>query len=195
MGKMVDRLFQKGLGWADAPLNAAEAMLYLKITIDILGSDEKWTSAYNGLIEKGYPDLTTLHYDRAFGMGIYNRLDPIEDIMYGDHMLANLSFFGLLYLEKDEELREKFRKGWESWRRYSIKREHHPIYDIPYMTVTKFDVSEINIKKLEEWFYRYGSSELAAVPLYERQKRRMYKKYGAADTSKQEFFFRMTREK
>lgn len=156
--------FKEGLGWADAPLNAAEAMLYLKITIDILGSDEKWTSAYNGLIEKGYPDLTTLHYDRAFGMGIYNRLDPIEDIMYGDHMLANLSFFGLLYLEKDEKLREKFRKGWESWRRYSIKREHHPIYDIPYMTVTKFDVSEINIKKLEEWFYRYGSSELAAVP-------------------------------
>ena len=52
--------------------------------------------------------------------------------MYGDNMLATSTFWGLMLLEKDKKLREKYEKGYKSWRG-EIAREYNPGYDFPFI--------------------------------------------------------------
>ena len=85
--------------------------------------------------------------------------DFVEDIMYGDHMLAVASFWGLCTLETDEELLAKYRKGCKSWRT-SLEREHNPGYDLPF--ALSCPDAEIDFDRLAEWFYRTNTSRLAA---------------------------------
>lgn len=158
--KWSESYFTGGIGWCDAPLNANEVLMYLKLANAVCGENELWTNEYNKLLGKGYADLGILHYDRAFASSIPSGCDVDEDIMYGDHMLSNITFFGLSLLEKDGELREKYHNSWLNWRETSVAREHHPIYDIPYMIT--HPECEVNEEKLKMWYYRHDSSMLAS---------------------------------
>lgn len=152
--------FTGGIGWCDAPLNANEMLMYLKLAQKVCGENELWESEYKRLIAEGYADLGPLHYDRAFASSIPAGCDIDEDIMYGDHMLSNMSFFGLSMFETDEELRELYHKSWLNWRETSVDREHHPIYDIPYM-VARPD-RPLDEERIKMWFYRNNSSMMAS---------------------------------
>ena len=152
--------FTGGIGWCDAPLNANEMLMYLKLALEVCGENELWSSEYKRLIAEGYADLGPLHYDRAFASSIPAGCDIDEDIMYGDHMLSNITFFGLSLFEKDEELRNLYHKSWLNWRDTSVSREHHPIYDIPYMVA--HPECGVDEDKVRMWYYRHNCSMLAS---------------------------------
>lgn len=151
------RYFATPLGWGDGPLNGAELLMYLKLAIAVCGNEERWEKEYKKLVSEGYAELSTLHYDRAFAASIVKQCHPTEDIMYGDHMLSNLTFFMLHLLETDEELRKLYHIGWQSWRQTSVGREHHPIYDMPFAAVCDAD-SYYDEEKIKMWFYRHNCS-------------------------------------
>lgn len=166
--KWSDRYFKSGIGWCDGPLNCAELLMYLKLGQAVCGYNEKWQTEYETLLANGYDKLCTLHYDRAFSTAIMKHCDTAEDIMYGDHMLSNLTFFGLTLFEKDEKLRDIYYQGWQSWRSTSIGKEHHPIYDIPFAVNFGSD-DYYDEEKIKMWFYRSDCSRLASkVSLTER---------------------------
>ena len=149
------------IGWSDAPLNANEMLMYLKLAQKVCGANELWESEYKRLInEAGYAAMGPLHYDRAFAASIPMGCDVDEDIMYGDHMLSNITFFGLSMFETDEALRDLYHTAWLNWRETSIDREHHPIYDIPYMIA--HPERPLNEEKIKMWFYRNNASMLAS---------------------------------
>lgn len=159
--KWSQRYFNTSLGWGDGPLNGAELLMFIKLTMNVCGEEERWLNEYNKLIADGYADMSTLHYDRAFAASIRKHCDPIEDVMFGDHMLANLTYFMLNLLEKDENLKAMYYEGWQSWRQTSIGREHHPIYDIPFAYLYGSD-SYYDEDKIKMWFYRHNCSMLAS---------------------------------
>ncbi|MBO4341875.1 MAG: hypothetical protein J5870_02105 [Clostridia bacterium] len=147
-------------GWADAPLNAAEILFYLKTVMEITGEKGKWLQTYESLInEHGYADLTEKHFDRLYQMCLALGVDYQSEIMYGDHMLATCSFFGLCTMEKDEKLLRKYRKGYEAWRS-SIGPEHNPGYDFLYALANPDD--NIDMERIREWFLRFNLSRLAS---------------------------------
>lgn len=159
--KWSHRYFNTSLGWGDGPLNGAELLMFIKLTMSVCGEEERWVKEYNKLIEDGYAHMSTLHYDRAFAASIRKHCDPIEDVMFGDHMLANLTYFMLNLLEKDETLKDMYYEGWQSWRQTSIGREHHPIYDIPFAYLYGSD-SYYDEDKIKMWFYRHNCSMIAS---------------------------------
>ena len=55
------------------------------------------------------------HFDRLYQASLAGDFIFVEDIMYGDHMLATLAYTGLCMLEKDETLLAKYRKGYIIW--------------------------------------------------------------------------------
>lgn len=152
--------FTGGIGWCDACLNANEMLMYLKLAQKVCGENELWESEYKRLVDLGYADLGPLHYDRAFAASIPAGCDIDEDIMYGDHMLSNISFFGLSLFEDDAELRDLYHKSWLNWRETSVDREHHPIYDIPY--ILTHPERPLDEERIKMWFYRNNSSMMAS---------------------------------
>ncbi len=165
--KWSTRYFESNFGWVDGALNSAQLLAYHLITMKITGEEGKWKESYNHLInDLGYADMTTKHYDRLYQECMSMNCDPVEEIMYGDHMLAVASFFSLCTLETDEELLKKFRYGFKSWRT-SLEREHVPGYDLPYAIACPDD--KIDFDRLATWFYRTNCSRLAAgVSMTER---------------------------
>ena len=155
------RYFSTPVGWGDGPLNGSELLMYLKLALAVCGNEERWANEYSKLIGEGYADMSTLHYDRAFAASIFKLCDPTEDIMYGDHMLSNLTYFMLHLLETDEELRKIYYTAWQSWRQTSVGREHHPIYDMPFAAVCDGD-SYYDEEKIKMWFYRHSCSMIAS---------------------------------
>ncbi len=152
--------FNTGMGWADAPLNAAELLMYLKVTMHVSGEKGVWEENYNKLInEMGYADLAMRHEDRFWHMAVAARQDICEDIMYGDHALATVAYGGLLMLETDEVLRKKYATGFKSWRS-SMAREHNPYYDFIYKLSCPDE--EIDMERIATWLYRTNTSRLAA---------------------------------
>ncbi len=158
--KWNEEYFTSEFGYVDACLNSSELLMYHLVTMDITGEQGKWRESYNYLVnEKHYADYGEKHFDRLMQASIAGEFDYPEDIMYGDHMLAVCSFYGLCTLEKDEVLLEKYRNGFRSWRS-SLAREHNPGYDIPFMIACPDD--EVDIEALATWFYRTNASRLAA---------------------------------
>ena len=156
--KWSERYFATELGYVDACLNAAEVLAYHKILMHISGETGRWQESYDYLISRGYADLATKHFDRMQQCAIVDGVHPFEDIMYGDHMLAVLSFWALCTLETDPALLEKYKNGFRSWRT-SLAREYDPGYDLPYALATG---DEIDMDRLAEWLYRMNVSRLAA---------------------------------
>ena len=151
--------FEGSVGWSDACLNAGEVLFYLRTAMKITGEDGKWKENYDKLIAEGYADLTVKHLRRfrhfsdLFGTDIY------EELMYGDHMLAVSSFWGLSMLETDKELLEKYRTAFKTWRS-TLRREHNPGYDFPFILACPDE--EIDPNKASMWFRRFNTSRLAA---------------------------------
>ncbi len=158
--KWSTRYFDTDFGWVDGALNSAQLLFYLLATMKITGEEGKWREEYNHLInDLGYADMTEEHFDRLYQASISMNFDFVEDIMYGDHMLAVVAFWGLCTLEKDETLLRKYRNGFKAWRT-SLEREHNPGYDLPFAVACPDE--EIDIERLASWFYRTNKSRLAA---------------------------------
>lgn len=158
--KWSTRYFNTEFGWVDGALNSAQLLMYLLVTMKITGEEGQWREHYNHLVnDLGYADMTETHFDRLYQASLSMNFDFVEDIMYGDHMLAVCAFFGLCTLEKDETLLKKYRNGFKAWRT-SLEREHNPGYDLPYAVACPDD--KIDIERLAEWFYRTNASRLAA---------------------------------
>lgn len=147
------------IGHADGPLNASELLAYLKVTMYITGEEGIWLETYNKLIEDGYADLGAKHYDRFYQGAMREKVNPEEDLMFGDNMLALMTYWMLCTLEKDETLLAKYRAGLESWSGM-ILREHTPGYDFMY----KLSVpdAEIDFSRDANWFYHFETNRLLA---------------------------------
>ncbi len=160
--------FNTAMGWADACLNAGQMLMYLRVTMHITGETGLWQKTYDELIEKGYADLTVKHFDRFNQVCVQGGIEFREDIMYGDHMLAVLSLWGLITLEPNEELKAKFRQAFRSWRG-SLAPEFNPGYDFPYF-LSDPENTKPDADRIRTWFYRFNVSRLAArVSLTERR--------------------------
>ena len=148
------------LGYIDAPLNSAEVMMFLKVTMSVLDEKGIWQQAYEELLSYGYADLPAKHFDRFYQACVAQEIDLFEDIMYGDHALATYAFWGLIMLEDDPVLKQKYIDGFMSWRT-SIGREHNPFSDFVYLVTCPEAEAEIDTDKLAEWFLRGTTSMIA----------------------------------
>jgi hypothetical protein len=151
--------FDTGMGWSDACLNAAEMLMYHKVVMHITGEEGKWKESYEHLLSLGYADLTTKHFNRFNQMSTLGGMEPSEDLMYGDNMLATAAFWGLMLTETDEELLKKYREGYLSWN-HVLHREHNPGYDFPF--ILSCPDEKIDMERIADWFYRFHPSRLAA---------------------------------
>ncbi len=150
--------FNSPLGWSDGCLNATELLMYLKVTMHITGEKGIWEETYNKLVnEEGYARLTSLHNERFFVSSLFEGVEPVEGLMYGDNMLATSSYWLLITLEEDPELKELYKKGYRGWNG-TFRREHNPAYDIPFMLSCPED--EIDTDALSDWFRRVGITRL-----------------------------------
>ena len=147
------------IGYVDAPLNSSEMLVYLKITMYITGEKGIWQETYDKLISEGYADLGAKHYDRFYQGAMREKVNPEEDLMYGDNMLALMTYWMLCTLETDEALLAKYRAAFKSWSGL-ILREHTPGYDFMY----KLGVpdAEIDIEKDAKWFTHFEANRLIA---------------------------------
>ena len=152
--------FMTEMGWADACLNSAELMMYLNVTMHVSGEEGRYKETLEKLENMGYLDLVTKHRDRCRQMSLAINETDRSDLMYGDHMLAVTSFFGLISLEKDEKKKEIFRKGFRSWR-YSLAPEFNPGYDFLYF-ISDPDNAKPDEERIKTWFYRFNVSRLAS---------------------------------
>lgn len=154
--------FNSLFGWADACLNAAEILMYLKVVMHVSGEKGIWEKEYRHLIyDEGYAELTAKHEERFYIAASLNHKEETEELMYGDHMLATAAYWVLCTLETDEKLNALYKKGYKGWNG-TFRREHNPGYDIPYMlSVPEDDI--IDMEKLEEWFRRMPSTRLVSA--------------------------------
>ena len=152
--------FATPTGWADACLNAAELLMYLKVTMHITGEAGKWQQHYNKLIkEYHYDELPLLHLDRFTHMAYSFGNDCAEELMYGDNMLAVCAFWGLIGLEDDPVLKEKYRKALRTWD-HTLLREVNPGYLYPCKLVCPdYPLDE---EAVADWFYHNNVSRLEA---------------------------------
>lgn len=157
--KWSSEYFNSGFGWSDAPLNAIELLMYLRVTMAVTGEAGPWQAAYDDLVAKGYAALGSLHAQRFEAAAEEGGMSPNEWMMYGDHMLATCAFWPLIELEPDLGLRALYRQGYDTWRG-SIAREHNPGYDIPYLLACPG--APVDLGLMEHWFYRSPASRLAS---------------------------------
>ncbi len=157
--------FNSEMGWSDGALNAAELMFYFKAADLVLGGDDKIKAALEDVYSLGYPELATKHHERFYKASMANEYDLREDMMYGDHMLAVVSYWQLCDLEKDEKLLEMWKKGFRSWRT-TLAKEHTPCYDFPYAVATG---DEIDMERAVNYFYRCSPTRLASGVTIDRK--------------------------
>lgn len=160
-GKWNKEYFESSMGWEDACLNGSQIMMYLKATMHLTGEENGYYyETLRKLENDGYLDLATKHYDRfhqgALSSGTHDR----AGIMFGDHMLAVLTYFGLVSLEKDEDKKELWKSAFRTWR-YSLYPEFNPGYDFLYFISVPED-GEPDEERIKTWFYRFGISRLAS---------------------------------
>jgi len=166
--KWNEEYFSTPLGWSDGCLNAAELLMYHKVTMFVTGEKGEWENSYNDLaLSRGYANLTTLHDMRFHLSAISGGLEQVEELMYGDNALATCAYWLLITLEENEELKEKYIRGDKGWNG-TFRREHNPAYDIPYMLSCPDE--EVNTEMLADWFRRGNISRVcSAVSVDERK--------------------------
>lgn len=147
------------IGYVDSALNSAEMLFYLKATMYITGEEGLWKETYDKLIAEGYADLATKHFDRFYQGAIREKCAPEEDLMYGDNMLATMTFWMLCTLEKDPVLLKKYRTAYQSWA-HCLLREHMPGYEFPY--IAAMPDQKIDISRCAQWFNRFEMSRYGA---------------------------------
>ncbi|MDD6276089.1 MAG: hypothetical protein PUB20_04630 [Clostridia bacterium] len=174
--------FRSGTGYVDAPLNAAELLMYLKVTMYITGEEGIWKETYDKLVADGYAELSAKHRDRFYQGAMSCDCMPEEDLMYGDHMLALSTFWMLTQLETDENLLKTYRKAFKTWSD-TLLREHNPGYDFPYKISCPDEF--IDIEKDVEWFNRFETSRLAASVKLDRHDTPVRVRRGEGDSAEE----------
>ncbi len=160
--------FETPMGWADACLNAGQMLMFLRVCMHITGESGIWQETYDKLIELGYDKLTVKHYDRFHHVSIQGGVEDREEMMYGDHMLACASLFGLITLETDEKRKEMFRQAFRTWR-YTLAPEYNCGYDFLYF-LSDPENAKPDADRIKTWFYRFSVSRLAAgVSIHNRR--------------------------
>ena len=158
--KWSERYFATRLGWSDACLNAAELLMYHKVVMAITGETGRWAESYRELTqEKGYAQLTAKHDMRFTISAGLSDLEQVEELMYGDNMLATAAYWTLITLEEDEDLKALYRQGYKGWNG-TFRREHNPGYDFPYMLACPDET--VDTERLVDWFRRHPVSRMAA---------------------------------
>jgi hypothetical protein len=148
------------MGWADACLNAGQMLMFLRVCMHLTGESGIWQETYDKLIDLGYDKLTVEHRNRFHHMSIVGGVEDREEMMYGDHMLACCSLFGLISLEPDAERKEMFREAFRTWR-YTLAPEYNCGYDFLYF-LSDPDNAKPDEDRIRTWFYRFSVSRLAA---------------------------------
>jgi hypothetical protein len=98
-------------------------------TAATLTGDSKFTTAYQKLVEMGYPEYTVRQR---------NTPPPPENISHFEDQLALWSYWNLLRFEKDPQLRSIYRRSFE--RSYEVIRvEQNPWYNFVYGALTGND--------------------------------------------------------
>ena len=152
--------FETPIGWADGCLNAAELLMYLKVTMAVTGETGEWEAAYKRLaFDEGYAKLTTMHEARFFTSAAAGGLEEVEELMYGDNSLATCAYWLLIALETDEALLRQYKAGYMGWNG-TFRREHDPAYDFPYMLC--FPEQALNTELIVDWFRRQPGTRLCA---------------------------------
>lgn len=160
--------FATPIGWSDACLNAAELLMYLKVTMAVTGETGRWEEAYRRLaLDEGYAKLTTLHENRFFLSAAAGGVEEVEELMYGDNSLATCAYWLLITLERDETLLEMYKAGYRGWNG-TFRREHDPAYDFPYMLC--FPEEKLNTGLLEDWFRRQSVTRVCSSSSIEARK-------------------------
>ena len=156
--------FETPIGWSDACLNAAELLMYLKVTMDVTGETGRWEEAYRRLaLDEGYAKLSSMHENRFFLSAAAGGLEEVEELMYGDHSLATCAYWMLITLEKDEALREIYKAGYRGWNG-TFRREHVPAYDFPYILC--FPEETLDTERIVDWFRRQPITRVCSVPSF-----------------------------
>lgn len=160
--------FETPMGWADACLNAGQMLMFLRVCMHITGESGIWQETYDKLIDLGYDKLTVKHYDRFHHVSIQGGVEDREEMMYGDHMLACASLFGLITLETDEKRKEMFKQAFRTWR-YTLAPEYNCGYDFLYF-LSDPENAKPDADRIKTWFYRFSVSRLAAgVSIHNRR--------------------------
>lgn len=118
-GRWTPEYFASPGGSPDAPLNAVELLMFLKVTHHLTG-DARWEREYRKVaLDMGYAKIATEYLQRR------------EELNYSDEELAMLSFAPLLALEKDPRLLTQYRKAMAQWWQ-NIARERNPLWTYIY---------------------------------------------------------------
>ncbi len=111
----------RGENKADGPLNALEALSFLKTTHHITG-DEKYAREYRRVaLDEGYLAHTAKY------------LELREEINYSDEELAMLPFYLIFRYEKDAAMLKVYRQALDQWWE-NCQRERNPLWDFIYQT-------------------------------------------------------------
>ncbi len=158
--KWSERYFRTPMGWADGCLNAAELLMYHRVVMHVTGEKGKWEESYNKLAyDTGYAKLTTLHDARFHVSAGVSGMEQVEDLMYGDHMLATAAYWILITLEDNAELKALYREGYKGWNG-TFRREHNPAYDFPFLLACPDET--VDTEFIEDWFRRQNISRLCS---------------------------------
>ena len=152
--------FNTQMGWPDACLNAAQLIMYLKVTMRLTGEKGVWQQELDKLEADGYYEWIPKHLDRFIQVAFACESENRAEIMYGDHMLSVAAFWALCSMEEDPEKLEIFRKGFRTWRS-SLAPEFNPGYDFLYF-LSDPENAKPDEERIKTWFYRFGVSRLAS---------------------------------
>ena len=157
--------FSTPIGWSDGCLNAAELLMYLKVTMFVTGETGEWEAAYRRLaLDEGYAKLSTMHEMRFFMSAGAGGLEEPEELMYGDNSLATCAYWLLITLETDETLRSLYKAGYKSWNG-TFRREHDPAYDFPYMLSNPEET--LDTEALTDWFRRQPGTRICSSAAFQ----------------------------
>lgn len=118
-GRWHPEYFASETGKPDSPLNAAELLMFLKVTHHVTGDDKYHREYLRVANDMGYAKLTTRY------------LELQEELNYSDEELAMLSFYPLFLYEKDPALLGLYRQALDQWWQ-NCQRELNPLWTFIY---------------------------------------------------------------
>ena len=139
-GRWDPEYFLSDEGRYDRGLQAVELLSFIK-TAEVLTGDPKFATAYQRLVELGYPAYT-LRWRNTF---------PPDSILHFLDELAFWSFGNLLRYEQDPERRALYRRAYE--RGFEVVRvEHNPWFNFLYGALTG-EACEVQpaVRHLRDW--------------------------------------------
>ncbi|MFO1501325.1 MAG: hypothetical protein U1G07_23540 [Verrucomicrobiota bacterium] len=139
-GRWDPEYFRTDEGRFDRGLQALEILSFIKTAAEICG-DAKFSQAYQKLVELGYPSFT-LRQRQVF---------PPENIAHFEDELALWSYWNLVRLEKEPQLRSLYRRSLD--RTWEIVRvEQNPWFNFVYGALTGNDCeAAAAVTHLRDW--------------------------------------------